>query len=475
MKKEKPTGDIVFTNYRLNLGNPIKAVADGLNTLKQEAALRGAELEIVGSCSTGYGEELIKAAFGLDSGIIETMAHERAAASLMPDVSFILDIGGQDMKAIFVEKGAVVRMELNEACSSGCGTFIQTFANNMGYSVGDFAQLACQSKAPCDLGTRCTVFMNSKVKQVLREGASVADISAGISYSVIKNCLYKVLKLHGNENLGGKIVVQGGTMRNDAVVRAFELLTHTEVARSNMPELMGAYGCALHAAADYKHRISAEDEHPASSRTIDDLQNLAHYETKQLQCKGCENHCYVSRYTFAGGNRFYSGNKCERVFNNKGANGIKGKNIYEYKYSLLFDREAVNPLDVVKHNGKVGIPRILNMYEEYPFWNALLRFMHRYLVIELKATDFMPEYIGKLNFYCSAIDDTLCREGDNKTIGLLLCKTKDRIKAEYALRDIQKPIGVSDYELGQALPKDFRSSLPSIEEIEKGLNEWNQE
>ena len=213
--------------------------------LKQEAALRGAELEIVGSCSTGYGEELIKAAFGLDSGIIETMAHERAAASLMPDVSFILDIGGQDMKAIFVEKGAVVRMELNEACSSGCGTFIQTFANNMGYSVGDFAQLACQSKAPCDLGTRCTVFMNSKVKQVLREGASVADISAGISYSVIKNCLYKVLKLHGNENLGGKIVVQGGTMRNDAVVRAFELLTHTEVARSNMPELMGAYGCAF--------------------------------------------------------------------------------------------------------------------------------------------------------------------------------------------------------------------------------------
>ena len=169
---QKDKGDIVFTNYRLNLGNPIKAVADGLNALKQEAEHRGAELEIVGSCSTGYGEELIKAAFGLDSGIIETMAHERAAASLMPDVSFILDIGGQDMKAIFVEKGAVVRMELNEACSSGCGTFIQTFANNMGYSVGDFAKLACQSKAPCDLGTRCTVFMNSKVTRTLEEKSS---------------------------------------------------------------------------------------------------------------------------------------------------------------------------------------------------------------------------------------------------------------------------------------------------------------
>ena len=307
------------------------------------------------------------------------------------------------MKAIFVEKGAVVRMELNEACSSGCGTFIQTFANNMGYSVGDFAQLACQSKAPCDLGTRCTVFMNSKVKQVLREGASVADISAGISYSVIKNCLYKVLKLHGNENLGGKIVVQGGTMRNDAVVRAFELLTHTEVARSNMPELMGAYGCALHAAADYKHRTSAEDEHPASSRSIDDLQNLAHYETKQLQCKGCENHCYVSRYTFAGGNRFYSGNKCERVFNNKGANGIKGKNIYEYKYSLLFDREEVNPLEVAKHNVKVGIPRILNMYEEYPFWNALLRAAGLGVILSSDST--FSQYEGALN---TVMSDNIC-------------------------------------------------------------------
>ncbi len=383
--------DIVFTNYRLNLGNPIKAVADGLNALKEEAQHRGAELEIVGSCSTGYGEELIKAAFNLDSGIIETMAHERAAASLMPDVSFILDIGGQDMKAIFVEKGAVVRMELNEACSSGCGTFIQTFANNMGYNVADFAKLACQSKAPCDLGTRCTVFMNSKVKQVLREGASVADISAGISYSVIKNCLYKVLKLHGNENLGNRIVVQGGTMRNDAVVRAFELLTKTEVARSNMPELMGAYGCALHAAA----------EPSASARTIDDLLSLAHYETKQLQCKGCENHCYVSRYTFAGGNKFFSGNKCERVFNNKGGNDVKGENIYTYKYKLLFDR----PTQAEKSEGKgtIGIPRILNMYEEYPFWNALLR--HAGFNIVLSSESTFSKYEGALN---TVMSDNIC-------------------------------------------------------------------
>ena len=415
-------GDIVFTNYRLNLGNPIKAVADGLNALKQEAALRGSELEIVGSCSTGYGEELIKAAFGLDSGIIETMAHERAAASLMPDVSFILDIGGQDMKAIFVEKGAVVRMELNEACSSGCGTFIQTFANNMGYSVQDFAKLACQSKAPCDLGTRCTVFMNSKVKQVLREGASVADISAGISYSVIKNCLYKVLKLHGNENLGGKIVVQGGTMRNDAVVRAFELLTHTEVARSNMPELMGAYGCALHALAQTEHSditnhtdfSNTVKRSTASSRSIDNLLSLAHYDTKQLQCKGCENHCYVSRYTFANGNKYYSGNKCERVFNNKGNGDEKGMNIYAFKYQLLFDRPTQGAylapgevrgknLDTPKHGIKVGIPRILNMYEEYPFWNALLREAGFDIILSSEST--FSKYEGALN---TVMSDNIC-------------------------------------------------------------------
>ncbi len=397
--------DIVFTNYRLNLGNPIKAVADGLNALKQEAEHCGAELEIADTCSTGYGEELIKAAFNLDSGIIETMAHERAAASLMPDVSFILDIGGQDMKAIFVEKGAVVRMELNEACSSGCGTFIQTFANNMGYDVADFAQMACQSKAPCDLGTRCTVFMNSKVKQVLREGASVADISAGIAYSVIKNCLYKVLKLHAGDNLGDKVVVQGGTMRNDSVVRAFELLTHTEVARSNMPEMMGAYGCALHAAANY-----LEADNKDNVRHIDDLLALAHYDTKQLLCHGCENHCYVSRYTFTGGNRFFSGNKCERVFNNKGANDVKGENIYTDKYRLLFDRPTAPNLSTAanKHttNGKhiiIGIPRILNMYEEYPFWNALLRAAGFEVALSSEST--FSKYEGALN---TVMSDNIC-------------------------------------------------------------------
>ena len=362
-------GQIVFSDYSMNLGNPINAVKEGLKRLKAKAAEEGADIHVVGSCSTGYGEELIKAAFNLDSGIIETMAHYRAAERLMPDVSFILDIGGQDMKAIFVDNGAVTRMELNEACSSGCGTFIQTFAKGLGYQVDAFANAACHAEKPCDLGTRCTVFMNSKVKQVMREGATVDDIAAGLSYSVVRNCLFKVLKLHGNDDLGEHIVVQGGTMKNDSVVRAFEILTGKEVARSNMPEMMGAYGCALHAIAE----IAAKGRQGGSN--VDNLLEMAEYDTKLLNCKGCENHCFVTRYLFAGGRKFYSGNKCERVFNNKGKNDTKGDNIYHYKYHLLFDRcdEDKEATEDTSMEGKtvVAIPRILNMYEDFPFWHAL--------------------------------------------------------------------------------------------------------
>lgn len=370
----RPDGTIVFADYSMNQGNPIGAVEAGLKRLKQTAADNNTTLEIAGSCSTGYGEELIKSAFNLDEGIIETMAHYQAARRLDPDVSFILDIGGQDMKAIFVDNGAVVRMELNEACSSGCGTFLQTFANNLDYKIEDFANIACTADAPCDLGTRCTVFMNSKVKQVMREGASVADISAGLSYSVVKNCLYKVLKLRGNDNLGNNIVVQGGTMRNDAVVRAFELMTGHSVARSDMPELMGAYGCALHAISRYNVNginASATDNKQYDGlelRSVDDLLAGAAYTTRQVQCHGCENHCYVSQYKFAGGNRFYSGNKCERIFNNYGKNHKTGQNAYTIKYNLLFDRAKTK---VDNPRGIIGIPRVLGLYEDFPFWHTL--------------------------------------------------------------------------------------------------------
>ncbi len=390
----KERAQIVFKDYSMNLGNPIKAVADALERLQEAAQAAGAEISIVGSCSTGYGEELIKAAFGLDEGIIETMAHYHAAAKLMPDVSFILDVGGQDMKAIFVENGAVVRMELNEACSSGCGTFIQTFAQNLGYSVEDFARLACMATNPCDLGTRCTVFMNSKVKQVMREGASVADIACGLSYSVVRNCLYKVLKLHGNDHLGNKVVVQGGTMKNDSVVRAFELLTGVSVARSNMPEMMGAYGCALNAINELSRQPSAK------AATIDDLLDMAAYDTRMLNCKGCENNCFVTKYTFAGGRNFYSGNKCERVFNNKGEGGRQGENLYNYKYHLLFDREVMAETE---HEKIVGIPRILNMYENYPFWHAL--FTTAGIRVVLSSESVFRRYEGALG---SVMSDNIC-------------------------------------------------------------------
>lgn len=238
---------LLYSYYNINGGNPIKAVEEGLNQLNDECLKQNAVLNIKGSCSTGYGEDLIRSAFQLHSGIIETIAHYMAAHYLNKDVSFILDIGGQDMKVIFVNNGVIDRMEINEACSSGCGSFLETFAKSLGYSAQEFSLAACHSEAPCDLGTRCTVFMNSKVKQVLREGATINDIAAGLAYSVVKNCLYKVLKLKDISVLGKDIVVQGGTMRNDAVVRAIELLSGAEVARCDTPELMGAFGCALYA------------------------------------------------------------------------------------------------------------------------------------------------------------------------------------------------------------------------------------
>ena len=236
--------ELVYRDYRYNNGNSFEAFHSALQDLYNKA---GHDLHIAAACSTGYGEQLLKTAFSLDYGIVETMAHFLAARHMQPEVSFVLDIGGQDMKAIFVENGSIRRIEINEACSSGCGSFIMTFATQLGYDVADFAHMAALAKQPYDLGTRCTVFMNSKVKQAMREGASVADIAAGFSYSVIKNCLYKVLKLQSFDELGEHIMVQGGTFRNHSVVRALEVLTGRDMQFSPIPELMGAYGCALYA------------------------------------------------------------------------------------------------------------------------------------------------------------------------------------------------------------------------------------
>lgn len=349
-------GKLLYTFYKNNGGNPIESVSEGLKLLDEKCKERGTKLHFVGSCSTGYGEELIRTAFNLHSGIVETIAHYKAARYIDPELSFILDIGGQDMKAIFVNNGIIDRIEINEACSSGCGSFIETFAKSFGYSADEFAQLACESKLPADLGTRCTVFMNSKVKQVLREGAIVADISAGLAYSVVKNCLYKVMKLKDVAALGKHIVVQGGTMRNDAIVRALELLTNAEVSRCDSPELMGAFGCALYAA-----------EHRGRSITLDEMLATMTYITRTITCRGCENCCEVQQYNFGNSRYYYSGNRCEKHFNNSGVATIAGQNMYEFKNELLFARkiEKTTPKMVI------GIPRVLNMFEEYPFWYTL--------------------------------------------------------------------------------------------------------
>lgn len=241
-----PQADIVYSDYRYNNGNSFQTFAEGIRQMYKTVG----EVNIVGSCATGYGENLLRTAFGIEHGIVETMAHFMAARHLCPEVSFVLDIGGQDMKAIFVENGSIQRIEINEACSSGCGSFIMTFAQQLGYSVSEFAEKAILAPHPYDLGTRCTVFMNSKVKQAMRDGASVEDIAAGFSYSVIKNCLYKVLKLQSVRELGDYIVVQGGTFNNRSVVRALELLTDCRVSIAPCPELMGAYGAALYCLAN---------------------------------------------------------------------------------------------------------------------------------------------------------------------------------------------------------------------------------
>ena len=351
---------ILFQEYLRNEGDSFNAMLEGMRRLREEAEKHGKTLRIANSATTGYGENLIKTAFGLHEGIIETIAHYLAAKEILPDVSFVLDIGGQDMKAIFIENGTIKRLEINEACSSGCGSFIENFANMLNYPVAEFARMSCFAKAPCDLGTRCTVFMNSKVKQAMREGASVEDIAAGFSYSVVKNCLFKVLKLKDVKELGNQIVVQGGTFRNLSIVKALETLTGVKVAFSNIPELMGAYGAALYALE--KHTPDT----PALG--IGQLVGANAYESHFENCKGCENQCTVKVFRFANGNTFYAGNNCEKVYSNLSESRSKGINQYQERYKRLFQRTF--PKDK-KPLLTIGIPRGLGMYEHYPFWHTL--------------------------------------------------------------------------------------------------------
>ncbi len=360
---------VLFSWYRNNDGNPIQAVVQGLTALRDDIQAHHPRLVIAKTAVTGYGEDLIRTAFGMDIGLVETIAHFEAARHMDPEVSFVLDIGGQDMKAIFIHHGAICRIELNEACSSGCGSFIETFAGSLGYGVSEFAALAMEAESPCDLGTRCTVFMNSRVKQALRENADVADISAGLSYAVVKNCLFKVLKLTDMKEMGTRIVLQGGTCRNPSIVRALEVLADVCVTYSDMPEMMGAFGAALAArqAAD-----NAQDLSLTRFEAIHHLESIADFKTRQIVCSGCENACAVTRFVFSNGKSFYSGNRCEKRFGSKGQKRAeKGFDFAGFKYRLLFDRNLC-PHTAPKWT--VGIPRCLNFYENFAFWHAF--FVH---------------------------------------------------------------------------------------------------
>lgn len=347
-------GELLYTYYGSNEGSPLNS---SIKILKDIYTQLPTEARIVYSTVTGYGEGLIKAALRVDVGEIETIAHYKASDFFLPGVDFILDIGGQDMKCLKIKDGIIDSIMLNEACSSGCGSFIETFAKSLNSTVEEFAAQALLAESPVDLGSRCTVFMNSRVKQAQKEGANVGDISAGLSYSVIKNALLKVIKIRDPKEMGEKIIVQGGTFLNDAVLRSFEIISEREAVRPNIAGLMGAFGAALIARERYQGQVT-------TLLSYENIENFD-YNTDLKRCKFCNNNCLLTVNEFSDGSKFVSGNRCE-----KGA-GIESINqdipdLYEYKYRRIFGYKQAN--DVEYARGTVGIPRVLNMYENYPFW-----------------------------------------------------------------------------------------------------------
>ncbi len=345
--------NILFTSYQPNLGNPIPLVRQVLTGLYEKHP----GLKIASVTTTGYGEALVKNAFHADFSLVETVAHFTAAKYFMPNVDFIIDIGGQDMKCFKIEDGAISNIFLNEACSSGCGSFLQTFAEALGYDVKEFAALGLFADRPVDLGSRCTVFMNSSVKQAQKDGASIENISAGLSISVVKNALYKVIRASSPEELGRNIVVQGGTFYNEAVLRAFEKEMHVNVIRPDIAGLMGAYGAALYG----KSKTAAG--HTSSVLTPEQLANFSQ-KVNTVQCSGCGNHCQLTINIFSDGKRFISGNRCEKPVTGKASD--ESLDLYAYKLALLLDYKPVPG----KRGKKIGIPLCLNMYELLPFWHS---------------------------------------------------------------------------------------------------------
>ena len=352
-------GELLYSFYANNMGNPIQTA---INAIGELASVMPEGARIARSCSTGYGEGLLKSAFGLDEGEVETIAHCTAAAFFNENVDCVLDIGGQDMKCIKLRNGYVDTVLLNEACSSGCGSFIENFANSLGYTAQEFAKEALYAKSPVDLGTRCTVFMNSNVKQAQKEGAEVSDISAGLAYSVIKNALFKVIKLADASELGKNVVVQGGTFYNKAVLRAFEKIAGVQAICPDISGIMGAFGAALIA----KERYCGQ---PTTTLSFEEIKNLE-YTTTATRCGGCSNRCMLTINKFPGGRKHITGNRCEKGAG-KAESGEKGTNLIAYKLERIFNYEPLSPENAKR--GVIGIPRVLNVYENYPFWATFFK------------------------------------------------------------------------------------------------------
>lgn len=350
-----PEGKLLYNHYCSNMGQPLDVIA---SKIKEIYDICTPELNIKATAVTGYGEDLIKASLGIDYGIVETVAHFKAAAYFCPDVDFIIDIGGQDIKCFKIKNNAIDSIMLNEACSSGCGSFIQTFAQALGYEIADFARLGLFAKAPVELGSRCTVFMNSSVKQAQKDGAEVSDISAGLSSSIIKNAIYKVIRAKSIDELGRNIVVQGGTFLNDAVLRSFEKELGRNVTRPAIAGLMGAFGCALYA----KEKFNGEK---SGLLTKEELSKFS-YKSKSTQCQGCGAHCNLTVIRFNDGRRFISGNRCEKGAGIKLEN--KTDNLYEYKYNAILAYEERKPKKPI---ARVGFPLALSYYDLIPFFHTM--------------------------------------------------------------------------------------------------------
>lgn len=438
--------NILLSSYQSNEGSPVGIVKDFIEKFYHNYP----HAIIKSSAVTGYGEEMLKHALSLDFGIVETIAHFKAAKKFNPKVDFIIDIGGQDIKCFKVVDGVIDDIFLNEACSSGCGSFLQSFAEVLGYSIEDFAKIGLFAKNPVDLGSRCTVFMNSSIKQAQKEGATVDNISAGLSMSVVKNALYKVIRITNAEDLGSNIVVQGGTFYNDAVLRAFELEIGGNVVRPNIAGLMGAYGAAIHAKQNKKET--------SSILTLSQLKDFKH-DVQSITCQGCNNKCALTVNTFGEGRKYIGGNRCEKPVTNFAQSS--DLNLYEYKRNLLQEYRLKN---IKVTRGTIGIPMVLNMFELLPFWTSFFET----LGIKCEVTDFSTHLLY-LKGQHTIPSDTACYPAKlvHGHIEELLKKKVDAIFYPCMTYNIDENLGDNHYNCPVVAyyPEVIQANVPEVKKV----------